>query len=90
MWIGHGAVIMPGVSIGHGAVIGSGAVVTKDVGNYEVAVGVPAKVIKKRFTDEQIEKLLAIAYWDWDRVTLEERFNDLFEIDAFLEKYYKG
>ena len=88
VWIGHGAVIMAGVSIGHGAVIGSGAVVTKDVGNYEVAVGVPAKVIKKRFTDEQIEKLLEIAYWDWDRETLEKRFDDLFEINAFLEKYH--
>lgn len=89
VWIGHGAIIMPGVNVGHGAVIGSGAVVTKDVGNYEVAVGVPAKVIKKRFTDDQIEKLLDIAYWDWDRANLKERFNDLFEIESFIEKYYK-
>lgn len=89
VWIGHGAVIMPGVSIGHGAVIGSGAVVTKDVGNYEVAVGVPAKVIKKRFTDQQIEKLLDISYWNWDRATLEERFEELFDLESFIEKYYK-
>ncbi|GAB1857634.1 chloramphenicol acetyltransferase [Flavobacteriaceae bacterium MHTCC 0001] len=88
VWIGHGAVIMPGVSIGHGAVIGSGAVVTKDVGNYEVAVGVPAKVIKKRFTDEQIEKLLDIEYWHWDRKTLEERFEELFDLPSFIEKYH--
>ncbi len=49
VWIGHGAVIMPGVSIGTGAIIGSGAVMTKDIGPYEVAVGVAAKVIKEAF-----------------------------------------
>ena len=90
VWIGHGAVIMAGVSVGHGAVIGSGAVVTKDVSDYEVVVGVPAKVIKTRFTDEQIEKLFDIAYWDWDRETLEARLDDLFDIDSFLEKYYQA
>ena len=50
VWIGHGAVIMPGVNIGTGAVIGSAAVMTKDVAPYEVAVGVPARAIKKRFS----------------------------------------
>src|SRR5579863_483115 len=58
VWIGHGAVIMPGVSIGTGAVIGSGAVVTKDVGPYQVAVGVAARVIKQRFPDAVVEQLL--------------------------------
>lgn len=87
VWMGHGAVIMPGVSIGHGAVIGSGAVVTKDVGPYEVAVGVPAKVIKRRFSEETSEKLLDIAWWDWDRETLENRFEELLHLDSFLEKY---
>jgi len=89
VWIGHGAVIMPGVRIGTGAVIGSGAVVTKDVGPYEVAVGVAAKVIKKRFDDATIEKLLASQWWDWDRATLEERFEDLLDLDTFLKKYSK-
>ncbi|MES2730994.1 MAG: DapH/DapD/GlmU-related protein [Bacteroidota bacterium] len=87
VWIGHGAIIMPGVKIGTGAVIGSGAVVTKDIGPYEVAVGVAAKVIKKRFPEETIEKLLAIAWWDWDRPTLVERFKELLDISAFIEKY---
>ncbi len=87
VWIGHGAIIMPGVSVGTGAVIGSGAVVTKDVGPYEVAVGVAATVIKQRFPDDVIEKLLAIAWWDWDRPTLVERFNDLLDVPSFLEKY---
>ena len=88
VWIGHGAIILPGVTVGTGAVIGAGAVVTKDVGNYEVAVGVPAKVIKRRFPEDLSEKLLAIAWWDWDRATLEARFVDLLDTEAFVEKYY--
>lgn len=87
VWIGHGATVMPGVQIGHGAVIGSGAVVTKNVGNYEIVAGVPAKPIRKRFSDEVIEKLLKIAWWDWDRPTLEARFHDLLDMDTFLAKY---
>jgi phosphonate metabolism protein (transferase hexapeptide repeat family) len=87
VWIGHGAVIMPGVSIGTGAIVGSGAVVTKDIGPYQVAVGVAAKVIKQRFPDHVIEKLLETRWWDWDRATLEERFEDLLDMDVFLHKY---
>lgn len=87
VWIGHGAVIMPGVSIGTGAIIGSGAIVTKDVGPYEIAVGVAAKVIKKRFDDATIEKLLASEWWNWDRETLEQNFNDLLNLEAFIDKY---
>jgi len=87
VWIGHGAIVLPGVSIGTGAVIGAGAVVSKGVGPYEVAAGVPAKLIRKRFGKETVEKLLATAWWNWDRKTLEERFDDLCNLDVFLEKY---
>ena len=86
-WIGHNAVIMPGVTVGTGAVIGSGAVVTKDVEPYMIAVGVAAKPMRSRFPDEVIEKLLALAWWDWDRPTLEARFDDLYDIHRFVEKY---
>jgi phosphonate metabolism protein (transferase hexapeptide repeat family) len=86
-WLGHNVVVMPGVSIGTGAVIGSGAVVTKDVEPYTIAVGVPAKPIRKRFPDVTIEKLLQIAWWDWDRATLKARFDDLYNIEQFVEKY---
>ena len=88
VWVGHGAIIMPGVKIGTGTIIGSGAVVTKDINPYEITVGVPAKVIKKRFDDDTINKLLKIEWWNWDRNIIEERFNDLYDIDIFLEKYY--
>ena len=87
VWIGHGATIMPGVRIGNGAVVGSGAVVTKDVGPYEIVAGVPARLIRKRFSDDIIEKLLQIAWWDWDRKTLEERFDDLLDMETFVKKY---
>lgn len=89
VWIGHGAVIMPGITIGTGAVIGSGAVVTKDISPYEVAVGVAAKVIKKRFDDETIARLLDSEWWNWDRETLEKNFDDLLDLDAFLHKHTK-
>ena len=68
---------MPGVTVGTGAVVGSGAVVTKDVAPYTIAVGVPAKPIRSRFPASIVEKLLQIAWWDWDRTTLEARFDEI-------------
>jgi len=87
VWIGHGAIILAGVKIGTGAIIGSAAVVSKDVPDYCIAVGVSAKVIKKRFNDDIISKLLKSEWWTWDRATLESRFNDLFDLKIFIEKY---
>ena len=87
VWIGHGATIMPGIAVGHGAVVGAGAVVTKDVDPYTIVAGVAARPIRKRFPDEVVEKLLEIAWWSWDREMLETRFDDLLEIDRFVEKY---
>ncbi|ASJ06388.1 xenobiotic acyltransferase family protein [Thermococcus pacificus] len=65
VWIGANAVIMPGVRIGNGAIIGAGAVVTRDVPDYAIAVGVPAKIKKYRFTEEIIEKLKEIEWWNF-------------------------
>lgn len=65
VWIGREAVILPGVSIGDGAVIGAHAVVTKDVEPYEVVAGNPARVLRTRFTDEQIGLLRELRWWDW-------------------------
>jgi phosphonate metabolism protein (transferase hexapeptide repeat family) len=87
VWIGCGATVLPGVSVGIGAVVGAGAVVSRDVGPYEIVVGVPARKIRTRFGDEVIAKLLAIAWWEWDRPTLEERFEELLDVERFVEKY---
>ena len=71
VWIGRGATTMPGVTIGHGAIIGAGAVIASDVPPYAVAVGNPGHVVKRRFEETVIERLLAIAWWDWpvDRIS---------------------
>ena len=65
VWIGYEAVILAGVTIGDGAIIGTRAVVTKDVAPYTIVGGVPAKPIKKRFSEEIISKLLDIQWWNW-------------------------
>jgi virginiamycin A acetyltransferase len=65
VWIGRDAVIMPGVTIGDGAIVGTAAVVARDVPPYAVAVGNPARVVKRRFDEATIERLLAIRWWDW-------------------------
>ncbi|MDD4320261.1 MAG: CatB-related O-acetyltransferase [Acidaminococcaceae bacterium] len=65
VWIGYEAVIMQGVHIGDGAIIGTRAVVTKDVAPYAIVAGVPAKTIKKRFSDTTVAELLKIKWWDW-------------------------
>lgn len=64
VWIGAGAIILHKVSIADGAVIGTGAVVTKDIPPYAIAVGNPAKVIRYRFSDEYIKQLLDIQWWN--------------------------
>lgn len=88
-WIGHGAVIMPGVRVGHGAIIGSNAVVTKDVADFAIAVGVPAKPIRQRFPGAIADRLLALGWWDWSHKKLHQALPDFraLEIEAFLEKY---
>lgn len=65
VWLGNSATIMQGINIGHGAIIGTNALVTKDVEPYSIVGGNPAKLIRKRFSDENIEFLLKLAWWDW-------------------------
>ena len=89
VWIGRNVIILNGASIGNGAVIGAGSVVTKDIPDYAVAVGNPARVIKYRFTQEQIEKLNDIKWWDWSLEEIEACYEDFKDINIFLQKHYK-
>ncbi|WP_170136786.1 CatB-related O-acetyltransferase [Mesorhizobium loti] len=65
VWIGMEAVIMPGVEIGHGAIVGAKSVVTHDVPPYAIVAGNAAKVVRMRFDDRTIRRLLAVAWWNW-------------------------
>lgn len=67
VWIGYEAVIMSGVTVGDGAIIGTRALVTKDVPPYTVVGGVPAKPIRKRFSEQTISSLLELKWWNWPK-----------------------
>jgi len=72
VWIGYDAIIMPGVHIGDGAIIAAKSVVTKDVAPYTIVGGNPAKLIKTRFDETTIQKLLNLKWWDWDAQKITE------------------
>lgn len=82
VWIGHGAVVLPGVSLGTGAAVGAGAVVTKDVPPFAIVAGNPARLLRFRFPDSVIERLLAIAWWDWPHDRLRRDLNDFRTLGA--------
>lgn len=88
VWIGHGVTIVGPVKIGDGAIIGAGAVVVRDIPEYAVAVGVPAKVIKFRFEEKQISELLQIKWWDKSDKEIRDMEDNLFsgDVQAFIDK----
>ncbi|MFA5713889.1 MAG: CatB-related O-acetyltransferase [Bacteroidales bacterium] len=72
VWIGDNAIVLPGVTVGTGAIIGAGAVVTKDIAPYSIVAGNPAKLIKMRFSQEAIERLLESKWWEWSDTKIKE------------------
>ena len=89
VWIGHGAIVLPGRTIGTGAVVGAGSVVTKDVPDYAIVVGNPARPIRQRFAGSIAERMLALAWWDWSHERLRSALPDFRALSAeqFLDKY---
>jgi phosphonate metabolism protein (transferase hexapeptide repeat family) len=89
VWVGHGAILLPGVTVGTGAVIGAGAVVTRDVEDFAIVIGTPAKPHRYRFAPEIRESLLRIAWWDWPAARLKEALPDFraLPIERFCARY---
>lgn len=89
VWIGHGAVILPGVSVGNGAVIGANAVVSHDVPAYTIVAGVPARPLRRRFSETVAARIEALSWWDWPPETLARAIPDMqaLAIEAFLDRW---
>ncbi len=89
VYIGNRVMILSGVKVGNGAVIGAGSVISKDIPPYAIAAGDPCKVIRYRFTPEQIEKLQLIRWWDFDVRHLAEHA-DAFsaDVETFIDRFY--
>ena len=86
-WIGHKAIILPGISVGNGAVVAAGAVVTRNVTPYSVVAGVPAKPLRSRFPEAVWKVLEEMAWWDWDHQTIKARIDDFYDIRRFINLY---
>ena len=88
VWIGMGSYIMPGVKVGNGVTIAANSVVTKDIADYSIVGGSPAKLIKMKHSDLQIKKLNKIAWWNWNINTIKKRSEDFYtDINIFIQKY---
>lgn len=90
VWIGAKAVLLDGIEVGDGVIIGAGAVVTKNVEPYSVVVGVPAKVIKKRFKDEEIAYLIKNPWWNLDLSTIKENIAYMTSLTYYKEYVEKS
>lgn len=89
VWIGHGAIVLPGVTVGDGAVIGAGAVVTKNVEDFAIVAGVPARLVRFRFPEAIRAKIKLIAWWNWPEASLADALDDFrtLSIEAFCARY---
>jgi acetyltransferase-like isoleucine patch superfamily enzyme len=89
VWIGAKSTIMSGVKIHNGSIVGANSTVTKDVPPYAIVVGNPAKVVKYRFNERQVESLLKIEWWNWteDRIKTEAMLMWSDKIDEFIDRH---
>jgi phosphonate metabolism protein (transferase hexapeptide repeat family) len=89
VWLGHGAIVLPGRNVGTGAVIAAGAIVTKDVAPYTIVAGNPARPLRRRFSEAVEDGLMELAWWDWDHEMLRQALPDFrkLPVEDFLSKY---
>lgn len=90
VWIGNNVILMDGITIGDGAIIGTGAIVTKDVEPYSIVGGIPAKLIRKRFSQEEIDLLLKFKWWNKDFEWIEENAKQFITPTSFFEAVIKN
>lgn len=90
VWLGQNVIITNYANIGNGVIAGAGSIITKDVPDYAVVVGAPARIIGFRYSPEEIESLNKIAWWDWTDDEIRERYDDFYlPISEFIRKYLK-
>ncbi|WPO43379.1 chloramphenicol acetyltransferase [Tardiphaga sp. 42S5] len=89
VWLGHGAIVLPGRNIGTGAVIAAGAIVTKNVAPYTIVAGNPARPVRRRFSEAVEDGLMDLAWWNWDHEMLRQALPDFrrLPVEDFLSKY---
>lgn len=90
VWLGKNVVITNGANIGNGVIAGAGAIITKDIPDYAIVGGVPAQIIRYRYSQEQIDNLNKIEWWNWPDEKIRECYADFYDdIDIFIEKHIK-
>ena len=88
VWLGRNVLITNGASIGNGVIAGAGAIITKDIPDYAVVVGAPARIIRYRYSPEQISALNQIAWWNWSDRKIREYYEDFYyDADTFIKKH---
>ena len=88
VWLGKNVLVCNSSNIGNGVIAAAGAVITKDVPDYAIVAGVPARVVRYRYSSKQIRELLRIAWWNWTDEEIRNRYDDFYiSIDTFLDKY---
>lgn len=87
VWTGYDCIFRSGITIGNGAIIGMKSVVVKDIPPYAIAAGNPCRVRKYRFSQDIIDQLLKIKWWDWDDETIMNRIEDFKNVINFIKKY---
>lgn len=88
VWIGANAIILPGVTIGDGAVIAAGAVINKNIPPYAIVGGVPARVIRYRFGEDVINKMLSIGWWNWPHSKIMDNIELFYQPDVFCNTFF--